>query len=132
MDHLKQMSLTATWICAFLMMIVFSVPARAGGADVINACVQYDVNGRYTVTATVLHKDEGREHYVTRFEVLTPDGKVVGRRYLGHPHVHEQPFSRSAVSVKIPKGVPEVRIRAYDNVHGFSGKEFVAKVPEQE
>ena len=131
MTRFKHIPLNATWIYT-LMMILFSGPAAAGGADVINAVVEYDVKGRYTVTATVLHKDEGREHYVTRFEVLTPEGKVIGARYLGHPHVHEQPLSRSAVSVKIPKDVQEVRVRAYDNVHGFSGKEFVAKVPEGE
>jgi hypothetical protein len=121
-------SVTSTWIATLLIIITFSTQATAGGADVIDATAIRESTGRYTVSATILHKDEGWEHYVNRFEVLTPDGKLIGARYLGHPHVNEQPFTRSATSVNVPEGVKEIRIRAHDNVHGFSGKEFTLKL----
>jgi len=116
------------WISTLLIIITFSTQSSAGGADVIDASAMRESNGRYTVSATILHKDEGWKHYVNRFEVLTPDGKLIGARYLGHPHVNEQPFTRSATSVNVPKGINEIRIRAHDNVHGFSGKEFTLKL----
>lgn len=116
--------------CGALLIAMgsFGAPAAAGGADVIDATAEREPNGRYTVSATIKHDDEGWEHYVDRFEVLSMDGKLIGARYLGHPHVTEQPFSRSATSVNVPKGATEVRIRAHDNVHGFSGKEFILKL----
>lgn len=116
------------WISTLLIIITFSTQSSAGGADVIDASAMRESNGRYTVSATILHKDEGWKHYVNRFEVLTPDGKLIGARYLGHPHVNEQPFTRSATSVNVPEGINEIRIRAHDNVHGFSGKEFTLKL----
>lgn len=118
------------WIATLLIIMTFSTQASAGGADVIDASATQEPNGRYTVTATILHKDEGWKHYVNRFEVLTPDGKLIGARYLGHPHVNEQPFTRSATSVNVPEGINEIRIRAHDNVHGFSGKEFTLKLQD--
>lgn len=118
------------WIATLLIIMTFSTQALAGGADVIDASATQEPNGRYTVSATILHKDEGWKHYVNRFEVLTPDGKLVGARYLGHPHVDEQPFTRSATSVNVPKGIKEIRIRAHDTIHGFSGKEFTLRLQD--
>ena len=118
------------WISTLLIIMTFSTQSSAGGADVIDASAMRESNGRYTVSATILHKNEGWKHYVNRFEVLTPDGKLIGARYLGHPHVNEQPFTRSATSVKVPEGINEIRIRAHDNVHGFSGKEFTLKLQD--
>lgn len=119
-----------TWIAILLIIMTFCTQATAGGADVIDALAMREPNGRYTISATILHKDEGWKHYVNRFEVLTPDGKLIGARYLGHPHVNEQPFTRSATSVNVPEGINEIRIRAHDNVHGFSGKEFTLKLQD--
>lgn len=118
------------WVGSLIALSWLCGPAAAGGADVIDASAVPESGGRYTVSATIKHSDEGWEHYVDRFEVLSADGKLIGARYLGHPHVDEQPFSRSATSVKVPKGAREIRIRAHDNVHGFNGKEFVLKLPE--
>lgn len=123
-------ALTCRCVASFLVVCLLCIPAIAGGADVIDASAERESNGRYTVSATIQHNDEGWKHYVDRFEVLLMDGKLIGARYLGHPHVDEQPFTRSAVSVNVPKGVREVRIRAHDKVHGFTGKEFTLKLPE--
>jgi hypothetical protein len=69
----------------------------------------------------VRHVDEGWDHYADRWEVLSPDGEVLGVRELLHPHVDEQPFTRSLTGVAIPEGVDEVEVRARDSVHGFGG-----------
>ena len=130
MKSIIRLTSITLWISSLVLVILSSLPAIAGGADVIDASAMRDSNGRYTVTATIQHDDKDWKHYVNRFEVVSPEGKVLGTRYIGHPHVHEQPFTRSAMSVRVPEGVREVRIRAHDKLHGFSGKEFILKLPE--
>ena len=116
------------WISTLLIIMTFSTQSSAGGADVIDASAMRESNGRYTVSATILHKDEGWKHYVNRFEVLTPDGKLIGARYLGHPHVNEQPFTRST-TITIPEGVTRIQIRPRDNVDGWSEVTYPVDVP---
>lgn len=63
------------------------------------------------------HDDEGWDHYAHRWLVLDEGGEVLGERVLLHPHVDEQPFTRSQ-TVTIPEGTSHVRIVAHDTVHG--------------
>ena len=42
---------------------------------------------------TVQHADTGWDHYADAWEVLAPDGTVLGTRTLLHPHTDEQPFT---------------------------------------
>ncbi len=68
---------------------------------------------------TLAHGDTGWDHYANGWKVFA-DGQEVGYRELFHPHVNEQPFTRSLSSVQIPDGTSEVTIRASDSVHGWS------------
>ena len=78
---------------ALLVASVQSGPARAGQASVLDATAVANPNGSYTVSATIAHADTGWKHYADKFEVLAPDGTVLGTRVLYHPHVDEQPFT---------------------------------------
>jgi hypothetical protein len=73
---------------------------------------------------TLRHADEGWQHYADRFEVLGPGGELLATRELRHPHVDEQPFTRSLEGVQLPAGVSAVRLRARDSEHGFGGREL--------
>lgn len=110
-------------ILALVLGAVASDKAFAGEADVISAEAKRQSDGSYTVSATIRHGDEGWGHYADRFDVLTPDGTVIGKRVLAHPHVEEQPFTRSLSGVSVPDGVGKIRVRANDKVHGLGGKE---------
>jgi hypothetical protein len=44
----------------------------------------------------------------------------LGMRVLGHPHVNEQPFTRSLSGVQIPDGTTQVQIQARDLPHGWN------------
>lgn len=81
---------------------------------------------------TVEHADEGWDHYADAFEILSEDGAVLGVRTLYHPHVEEQPFTRSISNVEIPPSVERVIIRAHDNVHGYgeAQMELILERPE--
>jgi hypothetical protein len=69
--------------------------ATADGVAVIDATVTANPDGTYAFSATLKHGDTGWDHYADKFEVLGPGGKVLGTRVLYHPHVNEQPFTRS-------------------------------------
>ena len=78
------------------------------------------------------HPDTGWEDYADGWDVLTLDGTVLKRdaesqftRTLLHPHVEEQPVTRSQSGIVIPPDVTEVRVRAHDIVDGFGGREVV-------
>jgi len=103
--------------------------ARAGEADVVGVEIQKQGNGSYRFDVTVRHADEGWDHYADKWVVTDTDGTVLGERVLVHPHVNEQPFTRSLSSVTIPNGTDTVIIKAHDSVHNWGGKVIEVAVP---
>ena len=115
-------------------VVFFTVPlffgaAHAGSADVIGVKVSKTAHHTYRFDVTVKHGDEGWDHYADRWDVVTPDGPILGTRILHHPHVEEQPFTRSHV-IKVPEGVTSVVVRAGDKVHGLGGAELKLALPK--
>lgn len=107
------------------------VPGRAGEADVRNVEIARTDDGRYRIDVTVRHGDTGWSHYADRWEVVAPDGTVLGRRTLFHLHEDEQPLTRSLSPIIIPSSVKRVMLRAHDKIHGFGGKEITVAVPKK-
>ena len=99
-----------------------AVTGFAGEADVIPADAVRTAPGVFRFSVTVLHRDQGWDHYADRWEVLAPDGRILATRTLYHPHVEEQPFTRSLDGVKIPAAVRRIEIRAHCSVHATGGK----------
>lgn len=118
-----------TLVAAMLAAGLNPISTSAGEADVIDATARRAANGTWTISATLRHDDEGWDHYADRWDVLTPDGRVVATRKLLHPHENEQPFTRSLSDVEIPESLKAVRIRAHDSVHGHGGLEFELTLP---
>ncbi|MEO1223194.1 MAG: hypothetical protein AAFX92_03125 [Pseudomonadota bacterium] len=102
--------------------------AQAGEADVVAVEASQSANGTWRFDVTVAHEDEGWDHYADQWDVLAPDGTVLGERVLAHPHVTEQPFTRSLSGVVIPPEVDEVTVRARDSVHGYGGAEMTISI----
>lgn len=100
----------------------------AGEADVIDVQISASGNGLFRISATLEHTDTGWDHYANRWDVLDESGNVLGSRELLHPHVNEQPFTRS-LQLKIPESVKTVTIQANDSVHELGGKTFSIAVP---
>ena len=103
--------------------------AFAGKADVIAADVTKSGPNTYNFSVTVSHNDGGWKHYADSWDVIAPDGSVLGTRTLYHPHVNEQPFTRSLAGVKIPKNINSVTVRAHCSVHDYGGKEISVELP---
>ena len=100
-------------------------------AHVIDATVEATGDGVFRVSATVASQETGLDKYADRWEIRDPaTGAVIGERILAHPHVNEQPFTRSLPGVEISADVPVVEIAAHDSVLGFCGDVFNAGVPQ--
>jgi len=98
----------------------FGAGALAGEARVVAAEARKSGMG-WRFDVTVEHADAGWEHYADAWRVVGPDGTVLGVRELLHPHVTEQPFTRSLSGVAIPEGIATVTVEARDSVHGWEG-----------
>lgn len=121
----------AVWVAGLMMAwltLEWSTRAFAGEADVVD--VKITGSGeRFNFSVTLKHADEGWDHYADKWEVVGPDGTIYGTRVLAHPHVDEQPFTRSLSGVEIPAGIGKVTVRAGDSVHGFGGREMEVTLP---
>lgn len=117
------------WYATLLLLVPFVAFSSAGEADVVKVETHRVADGYY-FNVTVLHSDEGWDHYANKWDVVSPDGQVLGTRTLYHPHVDEQPFTRSLSGVIIPKGINKVTIRAHDLVHEYGGKVVTITLPQ--
>ena len=116
-----------------LLLLIFLLSgnvASAGEVDVLQVKVKRSGDNVYYFEVTVTHKDEGWDHYANKWDVVAPDDTILGTRTLYHPHVQEQPFTRSLSGVKIPKGIHRVTIRAHDSVHGYGGNVMTVDLPQ--
>jgi hypothetical protein len=115
-------------ILALTLSLVAS-PALAAPANVIDVSLTREPAGTFRADVTVRSDETGWNKYADRWEVLTPDGTVLAVRELAHPHVDEQPFTRSQAGIAIPEGIKAVRVRARDSVEGWGGAEMMIPVP---
>ncbi|MEM1300504.1 MAG: hypothetical protein AAGH68_14620 [Pseudomonadota bacterium] len=106
------------WLSA-AAVIVGVTQAVAGDAEVVGAKATWS-GGSWRFDVTLKHGDTGWEHYADAWRVVGPDGTVYGTRTLYHPHVDEQPFTRSLSGVAIPGAVTTVQVQARDSVHGWN------------
>ena len=110
------------------VIIASLLPAHAGEVEVVAARAEQQADGNWRFSVTLLHDDEGWDHYANRWDVVGPEGSVYGERVLLHPHENEQPFTRSLSGVAIPENVTSVTIRGNDSVHGLGGKELTVEL----
>ncbi len=103
----------ALLIAAFATAPAYADPAR------INSVIVTKSGGLYNFDVTVSHPDTGWEHHVDAWRIKDEEGNLLGTRSLAHPHVDEQPFTRSLSGVEIPEGVEVVFIDAHDTLSGW-------------
>lgn len=118
-------------VIVLLMLVGFPAAnsALAGEADVVGVKVTKSGEGTFRFDVTVKHADTGWDHYADKWDIVAPDGTVLGTRILHHPHVDEQPFTRSLGGVKIPASITRVTLRAHDKVDLYGGVEKTVEVP---
>lgn len=106
-----------------ILLLLAAAPAFAGDAVITDAkAVKSGDTWRFSVT--IAHGDTGWDHYADAWRVVDAKGKVLGTRILHHPHVDEQPFTRSLGGVSVPEAMTSVWIEARDSVHGWNAETF--------
>lgn len=98
--------------------IVASV--NAGEVKIVAVDLFNSNDDSWLVKVTLNHKDSGWDHYADGWQVLDAEDNVLGHRVLQHPHVNEQPFTRSLAGVNVPDGQTIIYIKAHDKVHGWT------------
>ena len=109
------------------LLYLLPCTALAGPAAVVDAKATQSGQS-WTFSVTIEHGDTGWEHYADGWGVYAPDGTELGYRVLAHPHVSEQPFTRSLSGVVIPDGMTDVVIKPRDLVHGV-GADYTLTLP---
>ena len=105
--------------------ILLFLPVAAFADDaVIEAVEAKPSGGSWNFSVTLSHADTGWDDYADGWRVVAEDGTEFGYRKLLHPHVNEQPFTRSLGGVAIPDGVAEVFVEASTNVDGWGAARF--------
>ncbi len=104
--------------------------AQASPSDILKVVFSKGGGSWWSVAVTIRHADTGWDHYTNVWVVETMDGKELGRTVLFHPHVTEQPFTRSGTA-KIPAGVTKVRVRAGDKPNGMSSNTVVVDLSKR-
>lgn len=100
-------------------LLLAASPAFADPAEVVEVEATLASNG-WRFDVTLQHGDTGLDDYADGWRVELADGTILGERPLGHPHVAEQPFTRSTSGIQIPEGTAQVFIRARTNVDGWA------------
>ena len=115
------------------MLASYTLPGTTAHAEppqILKVEVQPQGDG-YRFSVTLEHPDTGWDHYADAFLVYAPDGTQLGERILLHPHVDEQPFTRSLSGVVVPEGITEVEIRAKDNLGHQSEDNPIIPLPDR-
>lgn len=103
---------------ALLALLIVTTPALADAPVVQNVAVNQS-GGLWSFDVTIAHADTGWDHYADGWRILDNDGNELGLRVLAHPHVDEQPFTRSLSGIVVPEGVTEVGIQVRDSIGGW-------------
>jgi hypothetical protein len=77
-------------------------------------------SGTWRADVTLNHADTGWEHYADAWRLVDEKGNEIGKRTLYHPHVNEQPFTRSLSNLHIGDDKKIIFIEAHDKEHGWS------------
>ena len=105
------------YILASLFALI-SLTATASEVEIVNVTTT-QTGDTWRFDVTLRHDDTGWDHYADGWRVQLSDGTVIGTRVLAHPHVNEQPFTRSLSGVEIPEGTPQILVLAKDNIEGW-------------
>ncbi|VAW69538.1 hypothetical protein MNBD_GAMMA09-2504 [hydrothermal vent metagenome] len=96
----------------------------ASEVEIISVNAECDKARECIFRVELRHADTGWDHYANFWQVMGPDGKVLVERVLHHPHVNEQPFTRSSSRVTIAANIKQVTIKAGDKPNGLNSKVY--------
>lgn len=105
---------------AITAALFLSAQLAAADNAVIENVRATQTDGLWTFDVTVSHGDDGWSHFADAWRILDGSGNQIAIRELIHPHVDEQPLTRSLSGVAIPAGITEVGVQARDTISGWA------------
>ncbi|MFV1984232.1 MAG: hypothetical protein ACC657_11880 [Thiohalomonadales bacterium] len=113
------------YISTILILILLTSSNSLYASEVSIEKAVFRLNGSsWSVDVTLKHKDTGWNHYADAWRIVDAKGIEIAKRILHHPHVNEQPFTRSLSSVKIPDKTKIIFIQAHDTGQKWSSKKL--------
>ena len=91
----------------------------ASDVEIVNVVLTKNT-GTWRADVTLNHADTGWKHYADAWRLVDEKGNEILKRTLYHPHVNEQPFTRSLSSIQIPENAKIIFIEAHDLNRGWS------------
>ncbi|WP_085447216.1 hypothetical protein [Magnetofaba australis] len=114
-----------------ILALLWPMPAQADAPRIVDAQASRLDTGAWRFDVTVRHADSGWDHFADGWEILATDKTtVLARRTLYHPHVNEQPFTRSLSPVQLDKEVSQIFIRVHDKRHGYGEALYSLTLPK--
>jgi len=104
----------------YILAVLALTTTAAAEPPQITKGTAIELGGTWRFDVTIAHPDTGWDHYADGWRVLDMNGKELGMRVLAHPHVNEQPFTRSLSGVAVPEGTTQVQIQARDLPGGWN------------
>lgn len=101
-----------------VVLTLLAAPTFADPARILAAEAEATGSG-WRVSVTLEHGDTGWDDYADGWRVELADGTVIGTRPLAHPHVNEQPFTRSLSGVAASGEPDALFIRARTSTTGW-------------
>lgn len=109
----------------FAIATLIAAPLSALADDATIDAVDARASGdAWTFSVTLSHGDTGWDDYADGWRVVAEDGTELGLRVLHHPHVNEQPFTRSLSGVEIPAYMTTVYVEARTNTDSWGDARF--------
>ena len=115
-------------ILFFTLIVFFSNLCIASDAKIIKASAELTSAKKFNISVTVEHADEGWDHFANAWRVFSTEGELIGERALHHPHVKEQPFTRTLLGLEVPSDLNEVVIVAVCSKTGESKASYKLKL----
>ncbi len=122
LTKMRRSLLQSIGLVGIVLVSLSGIPAAALASDVeiVHVSFLHSGGGNWSIDVTLRHADTGWEHYADAWRVVAGDAEVLGARTLYHPHVNEQPFTRSLGGVAIPARMTTIFVEAHDKVDGWS------------
>lgn len=99
----------------------FSQLSLANEVEIVNVYMEKTTSG-WRADVTLKHADTSWEHYADAWRIVDGNGHLYKTRVLFHPHINEQPFTRSLADINIPAEQSTVYVEAHDKKHGWSSQ----------
>lgn len=110
---------TGLKIILTISAFIFTLSVFANEVEIVNV-VLIKQAGTWRADVTLKHADTGWKHYADGWRLVDVNGNEIGKRTLYHPHVNEQPFTRSLSGFHLAKDTKIIFVEAHDLKHGWS------------